>query len=168
MNHLKRGIGRRGLLLILAGTAWSLIGVQIVQEQRERFSNGLDSALLIFNIMDSPLWGWLWVACGTAAVVVGCCRNCKPFCGRDELGFNLIVTPVIIWTLFFGASYITNVFSNGEYGQGDASYGVVVWGLISAFIVTLAGWPEGGEYSPAAEESNTGEKSAGPHHQAAA
>jgi hypothetical protein len=150
-------------LLIFAGAAWMLIGVQIAQEPRVRFSNGMADAQLIFSIMDSTLWGWLWVVCGFAAVVIGFCRNCRPFSGRDEIGFNLIVTPAIIWTLFFGTSYVTSLFSDGDFGQDGASYGVVVWGLVSAFIVTLAGWPENNEYS---NPDTSEQKPTGPRHRA--
>jgi hypothetical protein len=101
--------------------------------------------------MNSPLWGWLWIIGGLSAIVIGLYRNCRWLDGRDDIGFNMIVTPAFIWTLFFATSWTTFILTGGDHGQGSASYGLVIWGTISAFILTIAGWPEVTNISPLGE-----------------
>lgn len=136
-------LGRRGLVLILFGLVWILIGRRIFFEPRYQFSQGNPDSLVVLSVMDNPLWGFLWIICGAGAVIVGFLRTHRPFCGRDAIGFNLISIPVFLWTTFFIISWVLSFITDGGRGQSSAYYGMLLYGVIFGLITTLAGWPEG-------------------------
>lgn len=138
-------LGRRGLLLMLSGAAWVLIGIDVLRHPINRFTNPHatphPNVMLVF--FNDPHWGLTWIICGTVALLMGLLRG-HPLARRhDSIGFNAILTPPFLWMLFFGWSAIVSLITSYQQGRdGEAAYGVIVWALVSLFIIVVAGWPE--------------------------
>jgi len=141
-TRLAQRLGRRGLLLLLSGLAWIGVGTNIIRNNMARFSQPGPDADLILQFMDSNWIGWLWVFAGAAALVVVIFRGTRWPKISDAIGYNAILTPPMIWTLAFLWSYVTYIMSNGEYGRSTSLYSLIVWSLITLFILVIAGWPE--------------------------
>jgi hypothetical protein len=143
-TRLARRIGRRGLLLILSGLSWAFLGLDIVTHTFRRFTNVHNAhPNLVLRVMENHWWGLLWMSCGLLAVFFGFARSQRIFRTHDAIGFNAILTPPFVWLLFSGWSTLASVFTHGRQGRdGEALYSVVVWLLVSLFIIVVAGWPE--------------------------
>jgi hypothetical protein len=142
-----RRLGRRGLLLILSGLSWVAIGTDIVTHTSfHRFVGdnraGANQLLTIFN---DPHWGWVWIASGGVAVLVGVLHSLPGVRRHDSLGFNAILTPAFLWLLFFLWSFALAVATHGRAGRAESFYGLIVWILVSLFIIVIAGWAEATE-----------------------
>ena len=135
-------IGRRGLLLVLGGLSWLGVGILLIAEPRDRFSSpgaGTDS---ILQVLDSPLFAYMWVIAGFIAMFTGLFRDRRLINAHDAVGFNALLTPPLSWTLFFAWSYAVNLATGGREGQSTGLYSFIVWALICLFIMVVAGWPE--------------------------
>lgn len=137
-----RRVGRRGLLLMLGGLAWTLVGISLSTQHVERFSAPgyqPDSALQWFDL---PWVGWVWIGAGIVALITGLLRDRTVVSRHDAIGFNAWLTPPLVW-------FALNVWSGGTYlvtggldGNVTSAVGVVTWALISLVIVVVAGWPD--------------------------
>lgn len=144
-TNLARRLGRRGLLLILSGASWTLIGLDILRHPLNRFINAdpHPHANEVLNVFNDPHWGIAWIVCGSVAVLMGLLRSHAVFRRHDSIGFNAILTPAFLWMLFFGWSSIVSLITHNQQGKdGEAAYGLIVWALVSLFIIVVAGWPE--------------------------
>lgn len=146
-TRLARRIGRRGLLLILAGLSWVCLGVDIIQHPESRFTTAHPTATpnAILSLMSDVHWGWLWVFCGAVAAAFGLLRQRSSFRKHDSVGFNAILTPPFLWLLFFLWSYVVSLSTHGAFGRRDSIYGLIVWLLVSLFVIVVAGWPDATE-----------------------
>jgi hypothetical protein len=136
-NKLTRRFGRRALLLIVGGLAWLGIGASsMLAPPIARFSGGsdgkIDQALAYF---DSPAIGIIWVIGGVVALTVGTFHHRLP----DPVGFNALLTPPLIWTVMFLFSTLARFA--GE-GHPRAPVSLIVWTLVTLFILVIAGWPD--------------------------
>jgi hypothetical protein len=137
-----RRLGRRGLLLILGGLGWVGAGVSLLSEPRDRFSSpgaGTDS---ILQILDTPIFAYLWIIAGVITLFTGMLRDRRVISNHDVIGFNAFLTPPLCWTLFFAWSFAANIATGGREGASTGLYSFIVWALISLFIMVVAGWPE--------------------------
>lgn len=138
-------LGRRGLVLIFAGLAWVMIGINIVQlPDVPRFASesGPRDSQILLHMLDNCKMGYFWVACGISALVVGLLHHKDVLRRHDSIGFNFILLPPITWMLGFLYSGGTAVFTGGELGRYEAFYGAIVWFTLCLFIIVIAGWPE--------------------------
>jgi len=138
LNQPTAHLGRRGLSLILFGILWTLVGVGILGGPSDRFSRPGPGGTLEF--MDSANWAWMWIGFGALSVISGFLRRRVRL--LDEWGFNSLLIPAWVWTLTYGWSAVTYIVTMGEYGQGRAWVGCVVYGVISLAILVIAGWPD--------------------------
>jgi hypothetical protein len=129
--------GRRKLILLHCGAVWLITGWAILAApQISRFSKpGAGLAIL-----DNPQWGLLWVVGGILAIVNAIFR--KFVNGRDVVGFAGIVTPPVLWLVFYILSAIAYVATHGQAGSSRAGFGVLTWYLVWAFVLIVAGWPD--------------------------
>lgn len=149
-SRAARRLGRRGVLLLLSGAAWFLIGLSAVGHHAEvhRFDNGHadpPNPLLVF--FSNPNWGWAWVIFGSVAFLWGSLRAHSFFRRHDAIGFNAILTPPFLWMVFYIWSFVVALATHGRQGRLESFYGVVVWLLVSLFIIVVAGWAEPTESS---------------------
>jgi hypothetical protein len=130
--------GRRTLILLHCGSVWLVTGWVILGAPMERFSRpGIGGAL---QILDAPEWGAMWIVGGILAIMNAIVR--RFWNGRDVLGFLGLITPPFVWLIFYAWSAVTYVSSNGEYGNARSGVGLLVWYLVSAFVLIVAGWPD--------------------------
>jgi hypothetical protein len=130
--------GRRTLILIHGGFTWVAFGWVVMTVPMERFSAPGPTGGLQF--LDSPIIGILWVIGGACAVVNAPLR--KRWGGRDVLGFLGLLTPPLAWFIAYIWSAIAYVASHGLYGNPHAGIGLIVWYLVSVFLLVIAGWPD--------------------------
>jgi hypothetical protein len=136
-NRLTRRFGRRALLLVVGGLAWLGIGFSaMLAPPIARFSGGsggrIDQALAYF---DSPLIGIIWVIGGVIAFIVGVFHRRL----RDPIGFNALLTPPLLWTIMFFFSTLARFVHEGH---PRAPVSLIVWTLVTMFILVIAGWPD--------------------------
>jgi hypothetical protein len=147
-SRAMRRLGRRGLLLMLGGLSWLLIGVNMVRHpetQVHRFTaeHPVPRPNVILHAMDSPHWGWAWIVFGTVAFLSGLFRHSALVRRHDAIGFNALLTPPFLWMVFFIWSGVVYLISGGGQGRdGQSFYGLIVWFLVSLFILVVAGWAE--------------------------
>jgi hypothetical protein len=140
-SRAMRRLGRRGLLLLLSGAAWLLIGIETVRRPFPRFTADPPSNELL-RVFSDPHWGWVWVISGTVAFAMGVLRTHATVRRHDSIGFNAILTPPFLWLLFYLWSFVVGLVTHGRQGRTESLYGVIVWFLVSLFIIVVAGWPE--------------------------
>lgn len=141
--RVKESLGRRGLLLLLGGLAWAALGIDLLRHDR-RFTPSYPQHWwnVILNVINNNHWGWMWIICGVGAAIIGCMRQTKLLYGRDAAGFSLMALPSMVWALFSLWSVIVALITHGHNGRLENVYDLVVWLLITAFVMVCAGWPE--------------------------
>lgn len=142
-NPLFRRVGRRGSLLIISGLAWVGIGIDIgYMPNINRFSTpGADPSAYL-HAMDLPWTAYVWGLSGAAAVVIGLLGRRSPIDRREIIGFNFILTPPLLWTLAYAWSLITYVLTNGAQGRLTSGIALIIYALVTLFILVIAGWPD--------------------------
>jgi hypothetical protein len=141
-----RWLGRRGLILLLCGTAWFAIGSIFTRDHVERFSRPGPGGPLQF-LDNSPWPGVFWMCCGLMAIVVGATR--RKFDGEDAYGWAAIVAPVLLWTMGYGWSYALFVYTRyfdrapeHAAGRPNSGVGFIVYLMITLFLFIVARWPD--------------------------
>lgn len=141
-----RWAGRRGLILILCGVAWMVIGTMFTLDNIERFSRPGPGGPLQF--LDSDPWpGLVWVICGSVAGAVGTIR--RRFGGEDAFGFAALVAPCVLWFMGYLWSYILFLYTTTKsdspeevIGRAQAGPSAIVYLIILAFLFVIARWPD--------------------------
>jgi len=143
-QHSIERIGRRGIILIITGLIWLLYGIAIFNRPNsDRFSSpDHPEPIYVFNLLQNHWMGILWGVCGVIATFCGVLRSRRSVHPRDGIGFNAILIPSIMWALLFLWSEIIYFFTGGDYGNSGAIFGFLVWALVTAFILIIAGWPD--------------------------
>jgi hypothetical protein len=137
-----RRVGRRGLLLLLGGLAWILVGVGLLNQPVERFSAPGYQADSLLQWFDRAWVGWVWIAAGVIALVTGGTRNRALVSRHDAVGFNAWLTPPLTWLALYVWSGGTYLFTRGADGNDNSAVGTVTWALICLVIIVVAGWPD--------------------------
>lgn len=140
--RIVRKLGRRGMLLILFGIAWILVGVTAIIIPQDRFSSpgiGPDEFL---QILDGPEINLGWVIAGGISLTVGCLHDRRIVSAHEALGWNAMLTMPLVWAASFAWSFVVWIVSDGEGGRSNSLYGCIVWLVVSLIIMFMAGWPE--------------------------
>lgn len=142
-----RRFGRRALILLHGGAAWIMTGWAIYTVPLERFSRPGPGGTM--EIMDTPYPGIMWVIGGVLAVGNALLRG--RLRGRDVIGFLGLITPPAVWLALFIWSASLYRITHGQSGNPRAITGVIVWYLITAWVMIDAGWrdPEDPSIHPA-------------------
>lgn len=130
--------GRRTLILLHGGIIWMITGWATLTIPVARFSNPNEVGLL--HTLDSPLWGWMWIAGGTLAALDAPLRKRRH--GRDVLGFMGLVTPPVVWLTCYICSAIAYLATAGQSGNARSAFGMAAYYLISVVFLVIAGWPD--------------------------
>jgi hypothetical protein len=136
-------IGRRGLLLVLGGLAWMLIGISLLTTPAaNRFTSPDAPGPQFLDLIERPAIGIVWVGCGFVSALVGAVHDRAIAQQHDAVGFNALLIPPMLWMFAFGWAIIAHFISGGREGSETASYGFAIWVIVSAFIIVVAGWPD--------------------------
>jgi hypothetical protein len=137
-------IGRRGAILCVTGMMWTCYGVALYcHPNSDRFTSpSQPEPIYVFDLLQNHWMGFLWSFCGLVAIGCGLLRSRRTVHPRDGIGFNAILIPSILWSLLFLWSEIIYIFTGGVYGNSGAVFGFLVWALVTAFILIIAGWPD--------------------------
>ena len=115
-----------------------VFGVGVLVTPQPRFS-GPGPEVPILHLLDLPISGAVWLVAGALSTVAGLARGYMH--GHDAAGFNVLLAPVLLFLIgyiwSFGAWVIT-----GESGRENAWVSSVVWVIVFAFILLVAGWPD--------------------------
>ena len=132
--------GERGVVLGLFALPFVIIGISILIDPAERFSRPGPGGPIEF--MDSPLWGWLWIAVGIASLIIMLVRplikNRPRHFTIDEIGYGLLVIPLALWTVSYGISFVSFLVFEGEMGRDRTYLGSVVYGNFLILVLYLA------------------------------
>ena len=140
--RLVRRLGRRGMLLLLLGIAWILVGSTGIAIPSDRFSSPGIGADTILQMLDSAPVYFLWIVSGSIAVFVGSLHDRRIINKYEALGWNAVLTPPLVWMVFYIWSFFIWMVTHGEEGRAQGLYGLVVWAVVSLIIMIVAGWPE--------------------------
>lgn len=134
---LTERVGRRGVLLIILGVLWMMVGV-VVSEPKDRFSRpGPDSGPMHY-MDEAPWFPLVWLAGGALAVV---CALLRARLRRDDYGFNGLAIPPAASTLMYAASWSTHLVT-GNYGRPTAWAPAVLFALATGLVLFLSGWSD--------------------------
>jgi hypothetical protein len=81
----------------------------------------------------------MWIACGVVAWTSAWLRR---YHQPDIIGFNALLIPPLLWTIFYCWSLFAAVISGGAYGRYASVVGIIVWTATLVTIVVTAGWPD--------------------------
>jgi hypothetical protein len=123
MIRFARGIGRRGIFLVLIGAVWVLNGLSVALKPPP-----IKGFLIIQRVAPLSTWGWTFVLGGVIALFFA-------FRRKDYPGFIGAVVPCVFWGGAEIASYVEGTYDRGLV----ASF---VWVLVTLIIFLIAGWPE--------------------------
>ena len=132
-----RLVGTRGSLLLIVGTIWSTIGFGFLINPIERFSRPGSGGVLDF-LDKGPgvyLFASTWLVGGLVAISIGFIRakTCQ-----DDLGFNGVALPPLLWGFGYLWSWFVWLLSNGEYGRPGAYIGALLHFTITIMVVFLS------------------------------
>ena len=135
---ITRRFGERGVVLGLFAIPFVIIGISILIDPIERFSRPGPGGPIEF--MDSPTWGWLWIAVGIASLII---MIFKPLVKvrqfrLDEIGYGLLVVPLSLWAASYLISFLSFALFDGDLGRDRAYLGLVVYGNFLILILYLA------------------------------
>ncbi len=138
-SPLIRRFGRRGILLILLGSMWALIGYGFAADGfQRRFSSPAGGGPLEF--LDTPPWpGFMWILGGVVALVSGLTRGVS---AKDSYGFVGLTLPPFAWAGAYFWSWTTNMIFGPTIGQSDSWIGAVVFLAVVTMVLFLARWPD--------------------------
>lgn len=139
---LVRRLGRRGMLLLLFGLSWVLVGITGILFPQDRFSSPGIGPDMVLQLLDGPEMNLLWIIAGGIAAAVGALHDRRIINKHEALGWNAILTMPLVWMVCFIWSFSAWIWTDGESGRANGLYGSIVWAIISLAIMIIAGWPE--------------------------
>ena len=132
-----RLVGTRGSILLILGAIWIIVGIGFLLNPVERFSRPGPGGLLDF-LDEGPgvyIFSGMWVVGGAVALVVAFLRakTCE-----DDLGFNGVGLPPLLWGFGYWWSWITHLLFDGEYGRSSAYIGALLYSTLCVLVVFLS------------------------------
>lgn len=131
---LPRHFRRRGTFLLSYGVIFAAYGVAILTGSTTPFATLGD----LGEFLDVGWWGALWVAGGAVAVLAAIRRRTP----GDEIGFNGLLVPPVVWALAYYWSGLLHVATGGVVGSGRAWAAAVIWSSAVVSVLVVSGWPE--------------------------
>lgn len=145
---LIRRYGRRGVFLLMFGMIYLVVGMNILLIPAPRFA----AVAAVGAVLDSPLWGVMWVSGGALAVGFALAR---PRRVHDEIGFIGLLVPAFAWTIFHTVSLLSWAFTGGEHGSPRSLSGVAAWSFVWTVVLLISGWPDSEPVDTTHGESGT-------------
>jgi hypothetical protein len=131
-----RRFGRRGVFLAMFGAIYLAVGVSVAGIENRRFGSINPFA---GPLLDSQWWGVMWLTAGLTALVVAVRRTHR---FGDGPGFVALLIPPAFWTIFYAASVVVYLTTDGEFGTIRSISGVAVWSIVWSVILLVSGWPD--------------------------
>lgn len=128
LSALRFTIGRRGLVLILFGIIYGLIGQSYVQGHISPTAE--ENLALALRWVSIEAWGVVWMVAAALALIAS---RWPP--GRDWWGYAVLSGLAIIWSALAVAGRLI-------YDAPYALAAALVYGLLAAILLIIAGWPE--------------------------
>lgn len=129
-RRLRKRLGRRGRILLAFGGMQILYGWGIARDPRYGVVRGVG---VLTHLLPMPVWGFLWMACGTVAVAMAW----EIRSSRDTWGYAALTFPMLVWS---GANLVA--WATQEYPQAWTS--VATWGAFVYIAMMINRWPEYG------------------------
>lgn len=132
-----RWIGTRGCVLLILGAIWTIIGAAFLANPIERFSKPGPGGYLDF-LDEGPgvyIFSGMWLLGGTVAIVVAILR---PTTCEDDLGFNGVGLPPLLWGFGYWWSWIVHLLFDGQYGRGNGYIGGLLYSTLSLLVIFLS------------------------------
>lgn len=142
VRAIKRNIGRRGTVLVLVGLGWIGVGIDVWFNPTPRFTTPGQPPGGYLHFMDQGWPAIVWAVCGIVTASVGLVRGSKVMNEREVIGFNTALTPPLLWLFTYAWSIISFVVTGGAAGRASSFVAVIVYSIVAAFILVIAGWPE--------------------------
>lgn len=127
--------GRRGVFLLMFGTIYLIIAANLILVPIPRFAD----VAVVGALLDSPLWAGMWLVGGGLSVGYGLARSRRV---HDEAGFVGLLVPPAVWTIFYGASFLSWAVTQGQFGSVRSLSGVAAWSIAWTVVLLISGWPE--------------------------
>lgn len=127
--------GRRGVFLLMFGLIYLLVGVNVLIVDAPRFA----SVAVLGPLLDSQLWGLMWIVGGGLAVGYGVARSRQV---HDGVGFGGLLVPATVWTIFYVVSFASWVGTGGEHGSPRSLSGIAAWSFVWTVVLLISGWPD--------------------------
>lgn len=120
-------LGRRGLVLVLFGVIYGLIGVNYMQGNLSPTAEA--NLALALRWLPIEAWGVAWLVGAGLALVAS---HWPP--GRDWWGYAVLSALSIAWCAFSAAGAM--------YGAQYWLSGALLYACLTAVLLIVAGWPE--------------------------
>jgi hypothetical protein len=127
-RQVNLAVGRRGLVLILFGIIYGLIGASYTAGNLSPTAHA--NLALALRLAPIYLWGVAWILAGVMALVAS---HWPP--GRDWWGYGVLSGLAIAWCAF-------SVLGRVIYGAPYALTAALLYGCLAAVLLIIAGWPE--------------------------
>lgn len=134
---LARRLGRRGAALLVLGSIFFLVGLDVLLNSPEADYD----RFLLHTFIPFPINAALWMVPGALAIWASTHRT-----GPDGFGFNALVVPIILRIVSYVFSFVAYLFGEGSYPFGLAS--AAIWTAILALVLIIAGWAEVPTFTP--------------------
>lgn len=134
---LIRKVGTRGVLLLILGFIWILLGFAFLLNPVERFSKAGPGGVLDFldNGFGVYIFGSMWLVGGTIGIIIALQR---PITCKDDLGFNGVGLPPFIWGSAYWWSYFLYTLSDGEYGRSNTQLAGILYWTLTILVMFLS------------------------------
>jgi hypothetical protein len=137
-------LSRRGVFLMMFGTMYGVIGgVTLAGPAVIRF---LHLPATLSTILNSDLWGLLWILCGLVAAVAGIRTvGYRPGEVHDGWGFTALLLAPGAWTVFYVVSLVAFLAGGGRHRSPAAVVTFVIgWCLVWLIVLGAAYARRGG------------------------
>ena len=136
-DFLIRLVGTRGVVLLLFGIMWVILGISFVTHPMERFSKPGSGGVLDF-LDKGPgvyIFSTMWLVGGVVALaaVIQRPRTCE-----DGWGFIGALLPPLLWGAGYWWSWIIYTLSGGQSGREGTYIAGLVYGTITFLLMFLS------------------------------
>ena len=132
-----RLVGTRGSLLLILGSVWIILGISFLSNPMERFSRPGHGGIL--DLLDEGpgvyIFSGMWVVGGLLAIYAAVRRRMS--C-EDDLGFNGVAMPPLLWGFGYWWSWFVHLFSDGEFGKGETYIAGLLYFTITLMVMFLS------------------------------
>lgn len=132
-----RLVGTRGVVLLLLGIMWIILGTGFLVSPMERFSRPGSGGILDF-LNRGPgiyIFASMWIVGGIFAIAAAAQR---PKTCEDGWGFVGLILPPLLWGAGYWWSWFINVFSGGEYGRENTYLAGLIYGAFTLLLMFLS------------------------------
>lgn len=136
-TYLIRWVGTRGVILLIFGLMWVLLGFSFITLPVEHFSRPGPGGIL--DYLDHPPIAWIisgtWLVGGIVAIISAIQR---PRTCEDGWGFIGVSLPPTVWGTCYFMSWMSYLFSHGVYGRPTAYIAWFIYTTMTFVVMFLS------------------------------